>query len=129
LQVRERVTLPPCATHDADHAPHGVQPLLYAPTQQLLSSSDVAPGHAAPPHDAAGLLHVRVLVRVDAPHVGAHTPKVHVDQPPFTGQHVVRASAADPPHAAVDPQYCPHVRVRVWPPQVGNHDVHVDQAL
>ena len=44
----------------------------------------VAPTHAAPPHDAAGLLHERVSVRVTLPHVADHAPIDHAVQAPFT---------------------------------------------
>lgn len=85
--------------------------------------------HPAPPHEGAGLLHARVLVREEEPHVGAQTPIDHDDHAPLTGQQTVCAAVADPGHAAVEPQYCPHDLLLLCEPQVGSHELHVVQAL
>jgi hypothetical protein len=50
----------------------------------VASGANESPAQATPPHEGAGLLHVRVLVRVTLPQVPDHVPNVHEDQPPAT---------------------------------------------
>jgi hypothetical protein len=60
---------------------------LKAFKQQVESRNVELPGHEAPPQDGAGLLQVRVFVRVTLPQVPDHGPSVHADQPPATADH------------------------------------------
>ncbi len=60
---------------------------LKAFRQQVESRNVELSGHEAPPHDGAGLLQVRVFVRVTLPQVPDHGPSVHVDQPPATADY------------------------------------------
>lgn len=95
-QDRVRVTEAPLVTHVPLHAPQADQTPLTAFRQQLETTFDVAPLQVAPLHAGAGLLHVRVSVRVTLPQVLDHAPVAQAVQPPLTGQQSVREFVVTP---------------------------------
>lgn len=57
---------------------------LTALMQQVESVEMETPPQAAPPHEGAGLVHERVLVRDADPHEEDQPPMSQADQPPLT---------------------------------------------
>jgi hypothetical protein len=78
------------------------------------------PAHCWPPFAGAGLVHVRVPVRVPVPHDPWHDEKLHADHPPLTG-----TGHAWSEHWSVivdEP-------AQSWPPFAGAGLVHVRVAV